>query len=405
MSAGKVVANVLLGLLLFLCLLLVGPGIALQATVMNTGFVERQLKNLDVDAIVREQVLPQIDRIPGFSRYAFLSGSIESALLKHEDEIKARVIEVITDSHRYITRGGAFDLESAVKSKLLDPALGKAILADVDLKEMARELLRQMVPSALSSYNITPYLESAVLPMESWLREKLTALLPGVYDYLFYGGPAPGVINIPVSDIIEVIRMALRQAFIKAPPVEALNIPVSALGTTFDLGWEALKKLLPVAMEIDLTGNLGAPPDLLEPFSDANDSLQRARSLVQGYQNGFWILVAVTLLCVIVIVLVNLNPVSIGFVLGAVFLLSGAISLAAGLLGRGLARSALVNVEGLPASIGPWLTGLVTGVFQPYILFAAVVMVIGFALLVMGFIMRSRRPADLGLRVDMGSTA
>jgi hypothetical protein len=405
MSAGKVVSNVLLGLLLFLCLLLVGPGVALQATVMNTGFVERQLNSLDVDAIVREQVLPQIDQIPGFSRYSFLSGSIESALLKHEDEIKARVIEVITDSHRYITRGGTFDLESTVKRKLLDPALGKAILADVDLREMARELLRQMVPSALSSYNITPYLESAVPPMELWLREKLTALLPGVYDYLFYGGPAPGVINIPVSDIIEVIRMALRGAFIKSPPVEALNIPVSALGTTFDLGWEAFRKLLPVAMEIDLTGNLGAPPDLMKPFSGANDTLRSARGLVQGYQNGFWILVAVTLLCIITIVVINLNPVAIGFVLGAVFLLSGAISLAAALLGQGMARSALVNVEGLPASIGPWFTGLVIGVFQPYIIFAVVVVVIGFALLATGFIMRSRRPEAMNLRVETEGTS
>jgi hypothetical protein len=69
-----------------------------------------------------------------------------------------------------------------------------------------------------------------------------------------------------------------------------------------------------------------------------------------------------------------------------------------------MARSALVNVEGLPASIGPWFTGLVTGVFQPYIIFAVVAVIIGFALLVMGFIMRSRMPADLGLKVDMGST-
>jgi hypothetical protein len=399
------VANILLGLLLFFCLLLLGPGVAVQATVLNTGFVEKHLNQLDVDLLVTEEVLPQIDRIPGFSRFDFLSGSIESALLKHQDEIKTRIIGVVTDTHRYLARGGEFDLESSVKSRLLDPELGKIILADVNLSEMARELLREMVPPALSSFNITPYLEAAVPPMESWLKEKLTALLPGVYDYLFSGGAAPGVVSIPVTDIIERIRLALREAFIKSPPLEAIGIPASALGTTFDTGWEAVRRLLPVAMEIDLTHNLGNPPELTKPFAEAGAALRQARPWVQAYQNGFWLLAGITLLTLVIIVVINLNLVLIAFTTGAAFALSGLLSLPGGLLGLSAARQAVMASPDLPGAVVPWLAQLVTGVFQPLIVFAAVCLAAGAILLAVGIIFRGKTPGNHMLKVETGNPA
>jgi hypothetical protein len=158
-------------------------------------------------------------------------------------------------------------------------------------------------------------------------------------------------------------------------------------------------------MEINLTANLGVPAELTKPLADANAAIHDARPVLQGYQNGFWILAAVTLLTVAAIVLVNMKPAPIGFTLGAVLALSGAAGLVGGLLTLGTVRSMFAGGEDFPASLVPWVHQLVSALFQPFIIFSVVCLIAGFALLVMGFITRGREPSDMGLRVNMGGGA
>jgi len=390
MSTPKTVANILLGILLFFCLLALGPGVAVQATILNTGYVERNLNSLDIDAVIEEVVLPEVARFPGFARYGFLPGSIESALLKHKDDIKQAVLEVITDAHRYVARGGEFDLAAAVRARLLDPKLGAAVLADVDLTSVAQEIIRQMVPSVLSSYNITPYLDSAVGPLEIWLKARMTELLPEVYDYLFSGGPDPGVVRIPVGDVMDGIRLALRAAFLGSPPLEASSIPQALLGGVFDTGWEAIRRLLPVAMEIDLTSNIGAPVGLTAALDDIDNALHRARPWVQGFQNSFWVLAGLSLVIVIAIIAINLNFVVISLVLGPALALAGLLNLSGGLFARNALTGAVSQSADVPAALEPWLLRLSSGLFQPLLIFAAVSLIIGLALVVVGLVLRQR---------------
>ena len=405
MSAGKIASNIILGLLLFLSLLLLGPANAVQSTVLNTAFVEKQLNNLDVDAVVQQEVLTRIDRIPGFDRYASLSEAVKKTLLEHEDEIKSRLLDVVAEAHRYVVEGGQFDLAVAVRSQVLDPELGKTILADVNLKPLALDLLKQMVPSMLSSYNIGPYLEAAVPTLESWLKGKFIELLPGVYDYLFSGGSPPGNVSMPVSDIIEQIRLVLREAFVQSPPLEALNIPVSALGITFDTGWAALKQYLPHAIEIDLTTNLGAPLEYKSELDEANDAIHQARPWVQRMQAGFWVLLVFTFLLVIAILVINLEFFKISsLTLGTAAALSGLVGLIGGLVAQSLARQAVLETS-LPSSIEPWLLQLISGLFRPQIIFAIACLATGAILLVAGFVFWRARRSDLKLRVETGTKA
>jgi uncharacterized membrane protein len=397
MSTPKTVANVFLGVLLFLCLLALGPGIAVQATILNTGFVERNLNSLNIDAVIEEVVLPEVAKFPGFARYGFLPGSIESALLKHKDEIKQAALEVIADAHRYVARGGEFDLAAAVRARLLDPKLGAAVLADVDLTSVAREIIRQMVPSVLSSYNITPYLDSAVAPLEIWLKARMTEMLPEVYDYLFSDGPSPGFVRIPLGEAMDGIRLALRNAFLGSPPPEARNIPQPLLGGVFDTGWEALKRFLPVAMEIDLTSNIGAPVGVTAALDDINDALHQARPWVQAFQNSFWVLVVLTLVLVIVILVVNMSLVISSLVAGPALALAGLFNLGGGLFAQSAVRGAVAQSADVPAALEPWLLNLASWLFQPLIVFAAVCLIAGVAMLVVGLILRRRGYAAVGV--------
>ena len=383
MDRLKLIANLCLGILLFICLLALGPAIALKTTVLSTPFVARTLDGLDMSALACEQA-PLLGSSP------YLPSNAEDTLLAHTDVLKQAVLEVAVETHRYIISGGEFDLTKAVRSGLFTPELGVSIIADLNLEPTAREIIHEIVPPVIGGYAVAPYLEAPVPAMADWLKLQLTDMLVPAYDYLFSAAPAAEIINIGLEDITEEVRLIVKESFLQAPPPEAAGIPPLILSLTFDLGWHTFSQEIPAALELDLSEILGQPGKLAKALSATEETLREVRLWAGRCQTGFIALVAITMILIMAVLLVNrLQPANF-FTLGLSLSSAGIIGLIGGLLGQRGGAMGLVNSTTLPAAVESWLLGLVGDVFLPMLIFAAGCIVVGAALIGAWFVVQKR---------------
>ena len=375
--------NVFLGLLLFLCLMVIGPGIVVQTTLLNTGYIESRLYSLDVSQLVKDEASAAINDVPDLRQYGYLPGDIADAVISKQQAIKQALVPVITDTHHYLVSGSSFDLAETFRKDLagLQSTVAIPVINGLDLKPVAREVLFELIPPELSGYNIGPYVEAAVPITEGWLKQQLTALVPQAYDYVF-GQSAQPIITIELSGIIEQVRVAVREQFLNLPPQEAAGFPRSMLAALFDSGWTVLVKSAPVSLRIDLAEALGPSGDFANSLDAADTAIHQTRPWVELYQWLFWMVVGVAVVLVALIVAFNMKITPIGFTLGVVFLLAGAIGLTGSLVGQGTAASAVNTAQGVPLSIVPWLAQTVYDVFRPMVIFSSVLLFTGVAMLV-----------------------
>jgi hypothetical protein len=383
MNTTRILLNVFLGLLLFLCLMVIGPGIVVQTTLLNTGYVESRLYSLDLSQLVKDEASNAINDVADLRQYGYLSGDIADAVIAKQQEIKQALVPVITDTHHYLVSGDSFDLAETFRKDLagLQSTVAIPIIDSLDLKPVAREVLIELIPPELSGYNIEPYIEAAVPITEIWLKQQLTTLVPQAYNYVF-GQSAQPVTIIELSGIIEQVRLAVREQFLSSPPQEAAGFPPSMLAALFDSGWSVLVKSAPVSLRIDLAEALGPPGEFANSLDSADSAIHQARPWMELYQWLYWLVVGTAAVLVALIVAFNMKVAPTGFTLGVVFLLAGAVGLVGSLVGQGIAAAAVNTAAGVPESMAPWLAQTVYDVFRPMLIFSSVLAFAGVALLV-----------------------
>jgi len=382
MSALKVIASLFLGLLLFICLLVMGPAVALKATVLNTGFVNSRLSSLDVAEMLRGE-LPDLES----SQYS--PGSVQAAFLAHTEELQQAAVQVVTATHRYLVNGGAFDLTKTVRDSLFKPELGISILADMDFGPAAREALKEIAPADIGGYDSAPYLEVAVPAVESWFKGEIEELLIPAYDYLLSTSPGFTTVEIPLGDIAREVRLAVKEAFLSSPPSELSGVPPLMLESDFDEWWPAENEDDPMVLVIDLNEALGAPGGVAKTLGEMDKALREARPWVERYQIGFIALMALTVLLILAIVAINRRVVSSCLSVGLPFTLAGLISLGVGLLGQHFGQRMLTS-SGATSVLESFFLRLLGDFFRPLLIFAIICIVIGLALLIAGPIFRRR---------------
>lgn len=382
MSVSKRIINLVLGLLLFLCLLALGPVVTLKVTLLNTAFVTNRLNDLDMTALIR-------DELPIANLPSSLPDNFEEVLLNHADEIKQTTIQTVAESHRYLVNGESFNLAATIRTNLSRQELGASIIADLDFKSTAQEIIQTIVPPILSSYNTSPYLETAVPVMEKWLKAQLEELLPAVYDYLLYPNPPLTVANVPLSDITQEVRLAIKESFLRSPPSEIADMPPVLLAAAFDLGWNSIQSDVPESLAIDFSKAFGSPGGTARVLNETQKVLNEAQLWAKRCQTGFLVLAVTTAVLTIVIAIINRGCAASYFILGLASACAGLISLFGSLLGQNAIRTLLTGND-FRFALETWILHLTGDIFRPLLIFAAVCVLVGATLLATDYFVRQR---------------
>jgi hypothetical protein len=102
MKVFKIIVLVFLGILLSLSLLVFGPALTLNQSVLNPDFIARQLDRIDIAALTEEIVKEQVPA----EAADFMGGSLDEVLVDiiadNEDWLKERAHDVINVFYNYI---------------------------------------------------------------------------------------------------------------------------------------------------------------------------------------------------------------------------------------------------------------------------------------------------------------
>ena len=153
MSAFKITIIVILSVLLFFSLNILAAGIAVDRTILNTGYINSAIEKLDLPAVMQEAVNDNPDEgLPpeALESLVYAVGSLEA-------EIKTRLGYAVTDVYEYI-RGGTsqIDLPRVLRNSLLADEFINSFIGKLDIKaishDIAMEMTRESVPGEISYY-------------------------------------------------------------------------------------------------------------------------------------------------------------------------------------------------------------------------------------------------------------
>jgi hypothetical protein len=389
------IANVLLSLLLFVCVVGLGLGITINSTALSSHFVTSQIDRLDVVALFNEEALPELQKSPELADHPLVITAIQTAVVKDSPAIKTAVNEAVTDAYAYLTKGGTLDLPRVLKTTVLDPALTISVINDVDFSPIIDDLLTSQLPlssASIAGYvvNLTPYVDSITAVIQPYLKQQVAALLPGVYDYML-GYSSAFDTDIPITGILGQIQSSLKAAVLASPPSVLAGLPTAVLSPAFDVAWNNLIPMVPDKISLAEQFGISQPKPITQQLSDAENDLAQARQAVVEYQRDFRWLIGLTALIVICIVALNRDVKRICRIFGGVLVPVGALETAALLFGRALWHSGFADLSGVPELVRLWLLQLGDAVIKPALIFAIACLGVGILLLIFSLFWKSHK--------------
>jgi hypothetical protein len=345
----------LLGLLLFLSLSVFSVAFVLNSTVLNPGFITRQVDRLDISAVARDIAEKEIgDEIP--AELDFLKEAVYNVIDDKEPWVKEQASQAIDT-------GYDFFLGKTDRLQILIPLDDfKKDLKDSLWRELNKQLtiwLRDNTDSELMPYierNLPAYRQ--VLPSElsllsdAQLKSYLETFLHQVRDQIVATGQAPALTGL----------------------LETLVRPY------FDEYYDEFTAQIPAELTTaDIPANV-------------MDQLRLARKYIGYFRSGFYWLIVFMVVLAAGIFLIHRNIQDPSRALGTDLALYGALDLAGTLVARSFFPSALEM--DIPASLHQWLTGIFNDVTGIMLGFSIGVLVIGAALIVVSFVFK--KPAAEG---------
>ncbi len=388
MKALEAFITALLSLLLFVCLALLGTGITLNTTLLNSKFINANLERLDVTGIVKEIVLPKIEATPELAGHPGTIASIEYTLKTHEPELKAAVKHAINDVYACINGKQEIALEQTLEESVLKPELAISIFNDLDLMPMIEELAADIIPP-VSTIEITPYTGELVTVLEPWIKQEIGRLIPDVYGYILGREQTPDF-SFSLDPVKEDIQDTLKTAFLKSPPPEYAALSQDELSLLFDTGWEKISGRMPETLVIDQNAFPLSDGKLSTAIEEAETALQQARLYTSYFKSGLWLLSGLTALIIAGIILVNWKTLFSGIALGIVFSICGIITLTGSLVAKNTAQTQLALLNDIPIAAKPWVIHISNGLFRPMLTFAAICIAAGIACFLLAFVFQRR---------------
>ncbi len=390
MTALKVIANTILSLLLFLCLILMGIAVTLNATALSSNFATGQINKLDAVTLFNEEVLPELQQNETFQDYPEFITSLQTSVENNTPALKSAVNRAVRDVYGYVAGSKGLNLRQTLKDSLLDPGLAAAILHDIDISLIIPDLLKEEMPfsSVEIAGNITdlsPYLDEVATVIEPELKQQLIDHIPALYSYLL-GESSAFEISIAINPLVEDIGAALKSAVLASPPAALASLSQDELSLAFDAAWPQTRAKIPADIVIGSEEmGIDQPDGISQTLDDAEENLAQAKEWVGYYRLAFWGLVLLTLLWIGLIILVNRDVRINCRLIGGLFVTYGIGETIGILVSRGFIRSLVLSEFDAPASLQSWVSQLIASLTNPLLIFSICCAVTGVILIVLSF--------------------
>ena len=278
-----------------------------------------------------------------------------------------------------------FGIVFALNSTLLNPDFVVDEVDKLDISSVAGELLTEQLSEYLPEE--TRFLEGVikgaitevVAAQEPWIKEQVNAAVYSSYDYLL-GKTERLVVTVSIEplkeNLAEYLRVALKPALTELLPAELAQAPPALIDQYYDEFYQQFADNIPDTFEVDESY---LPPEVME-------TLIQVRQYISYFQTGYYRLIGLMVLLVLLIILINRNVRSATRELGITFLIYGALEFAGVYLARNFMPANLYLPSGLPSSLQSWLLELSGDLLVPLQTFSVGVLVGGVVLLVISFV-------------------
>jgi len=178
MGVLKSLALSLFGFLLFLSLIILGPGYTLNSTVLNPAFIGSEIDRIQVSAIVSDILSEQVDEEKAFPPE--LETAIIRTVYEIEPVVKEQLKSVIQSLGDYL-RGKKDDPELRVVmgNTFLNATFIESVLNKVDLADLMETSVVEALPEEFAGA-----LVNTISEQEAGLKTRIAAAVDPVFEYL-----------------------------------------------------------------------------------------------------------------------------------------------------------------------------------------------------------------------------
>jgi hypothetical protein len=381
-----------ISILLFLSLLVTGVGVTLNFTALNPGFINRQIDDLDVTALLSEGIddSPSSGDVPQAIR-EFLNNELPD----YSEEIKAAVKEANNRFYDYLLgRTDTLDLKVVFGETILDPELIYSLADKINWPNLADELIREEIAE---NGGIDPafvylldYIDDAAVKLEPWFKDSLREIVPPVHDYLL-GQSQTLDIHISLEEPATVLYETLFDVFNRFPPPELAGLSPDQRQMAFNaFFFFELIPTLPTEINIDSAFFSGAPQNLNQAFTDLKTEVDR----VKGYVTTYWMVFYGLILFIVVLLalafLITGRAKKALLFGGIVFFVFGLIGFVSAMVANSMAPG--FDFGGVPAAVDVWLPEVIQDALRPFLFFSIGAGVLGIAGILASVLMHPHPP-------------
>ena len=178
MGVIKSLALSLFGFLLFLSLIILGPGYTLNSTVLNPSFINAEIDQIEVSSIVSDVFSEQVDEENAFPPE--LETAIIRTVYEIEPVVKEQLKSVIQSMGDYL-RGKKDDpeLRQVMGNTFLNDEFVGDVLSKVDLADIAETFVVEALPEEFAGA-----LVDTISEQEAELKTRIAAAVDPIFKYL-----------------------------------------------------------------------------------------------------------------------------------------------------------------------------------------------------------------------------
>ena len=232
MRVLKSLALSLFGFLLFLSLIILGPGYTLNSTVLNPDFIGAQIDQIQVSEIVNEVLSEQVDEEDAFPPE--LETAIVTTVYEIEPIVKEQLKSVIQSMSDYL-RGKKDDpeLRQVMGNTFLNSEFVGDVLAKVDLADIAETFVVEALPEEFAGA-----LVNTISAQEAEVKARIAAAIDPIFEYL-----------LEETDSVDLVKI-LRDTVLSTDFVTTLldELDISYLSSDFLL--DSITDFIPEDMDI-----------------------------------------------------------------------------------------------------------------------------------------------------------
>ena len=326
----------------------------LSDSVMNSQFVADLLDKVDLSELINLELKEQ----SATGTETGFSDNFQNALIttidKVEPSLKNQIAAASDPIFKYLLmQTSSIDLKSILRQTFLSNSFMSEVINNLDFTAVTNDTLNEQLGIAQLPEGImlsNQQIDRVIAALEPSLKTDLTNASGDIADYLI-GTKSNFSAETAFAPALPTLKVVVHEAFMAQLPANLQGLPQADIDNAFDQYYADYSRTLPATLEFN-SSDLGidATSGISKSLTNAQDSLTDARNTIdkasQDFDNnlkdartyvgyfrlGFACLTALIVLLILGIILIYRNVKGACRNLGIVFLIYGAIALAAVLI-------------------------------------------------------------------------